>query len=284
MTDQRLQDVLRRIGSVPPFPTTATRVLELISKEDVVPQQLTEVVSADPGLVGKVLKLCNSPIYGFQRQISSIEEAGNLLGNRTLASLVITSSSGKLFQSNGKGANTDLPSLWERCLTNAVAAKLLAGHHGGVNPETAYIAGLLQDVGLLVAEEFLGESCERVRQEMSLGRTLVEAEHQVLGMSHSEISARMLASWMLPSNIVETVRHHHDPDNASEHPVLTATLCLAEALSALLYRDRGLDWPAPTFGHNALERCGLTHGDLLPLVDELTVLMEKAQESLAALH
>jgi HD-like signal output (HDOD) protein len=280
MKDTRLQDVLHCLDSFPPLPTVATRVLELVAHEDMASQQLTEVIGADPILTSNVLDLCNSAICGFQRQIASIEEASNLLGKRPLASLVITSISGQFFKSNSEDAASDQPGIWVRCLTNAIAAKLLAAHHGGVNPENAYAAGLLQDCSLLIGEEYLGESSDQVRREMACGRTLVEAERQVLGMSHSEISARMLASWKVPASITETVRHHHEPDQASEHPVMTATLCLAEALSALLYRKRGLDWPAPTFGHQALDRCGLTHGDLLPLVENLEEQLDRYQESL----
>ena len=87
-----LKDIVQDLRSLEPFPSVATRVLELASDEEVVPSELIEIIQLDPGLTAKVLRLCNSALYGFQREISTLQEAGNLLGVRALVNLVLTSS------------------------------------------------------------------------------------------------------------------------------------------------------------------------------------------------
>ena len=96
MMVETLRSLVTDMRSIAPFPHVASTVLSLAAKPGVVPEQLIEVIQTDPGLTGKVLKLCNSAYYGFQREIASLEEAGNMVGVRTLTNLVLTSCSGRV--------------------------------------------------------------------------------------------------------------------------------------------------------------------------------------------
>jgi HD-like signal output (HDOD) protein len=225
-----LLKIVSDMRSLEPFPHVATSVLAMSSREDVVPDELIEVIQTDPALTGKVLRLCNSAYYGFQREIASLQEAGNMLGARTLTNLVLTSSAGKYFRDYGSAKGRSQEGLWERCVTHAVAARMLARQHVSTDPERAYTAGLLQNMGNMVLDRYCFEERSAVDHEIANGRTQVEAERVVLGVHHAEIGARLSTRWALPDVLVDTIRHHHSPDEATIDPVLTATIHLAEVL------------------------------------------------------
>jgi HD-like signal output (HDOD) protein len=149
--------------SLEPFPGVAARVLEVAGRTEVVPSELIELVQTDPGITSKVLKLCNSAYYGFQREIASLHEAGNLLGVTTLVNLVLTSSAGKYFRDYGSAKNRSMEARWEQCVSNAIGARLIAKRHGKVDPDRAYTAGLLENIGHLVLDRFLDEAIEEIR-------------------------------------------------------------------------------------------------------------------------
>ena len=115
-----LKDLMYEMRSLEPFPGVAARVLEVAGRDEVVPSELIELVQTDPGITSKVLKLCNSAYYGFQREIAALHEAGNLRGVTTLVNLVLTSSAGKYFRDYGSAKGHSMESRWEQCVSNAI--------------------------------------------------------------------------------------------------------------------------------------------------------------------
>tara|TARA_R110002072_G_scaffold166989_10_gene320470 strand:+ start:3343 stop:4188 length:846 start_codon:yes stop_codon:yes gene_type:complete len=274
----QLKNIVADMRSLAPFPTVATSVLALASNEDTVPEDLVTLIQTDPGLTGKVLKLCNSAYYGFQREIASLHEAGNMLGVRTLTNLVLTSSAGNYFQDHGKATGTSQDNLWEQCVTNAIAARLIARHHRRTDPERAYTAGLLQNVGHLVLDRFYGDETAQVQDQMANGSSRLQAEKSVIGMHHAEIGARLSSRWMLPDVLVDTIRYHHEPQNAENDPALAGTIHLAEALARAACGDEDASRIVYEISDAAYELTDLCAGDLAELDTELASEMQKARD------
>ncbi|MCP3918151.1 MAG: HDOD domain-containing protein [bacterium] len=264
-------DLLTSIKNIEPFPTVATRVLQLSGQPDLVPNDLMDVVRADPGIMSKVLKLANSSFYGCQRRIETLTDAGNLLGVKTIVSLVTSSCASSRMKDKGGGGQ-----LWERCLTNAVAARIVAQIHEKIDPERAFTAGLLQDIGELVADS--QEDGERIAigAIVASGRTELEAEKEVLGLTHAEIGARLTSRWGLPEALVDTIRHHHAPEGATRDPILACTTHVAETIVAPLLGER----PAYAVSDTALELLEVSRAQIEGLGDWLTEELDKAREAL----
>ena len=280
--DTPLKDLMFEMRSLEPFPGVAARVLEVAGREDVVPSELIELVQTDPGITSKVLKLCNSAYYGFQREIASLHEAGNLLGVSTLVNLVLTSSAGRYFRDYGSARDRSMESRWEQCVSNALGARLIARRHGRVDPERAYTAGLLENIGHLVLDRFLDDALERVRELARSGTDLIDAEREVLGLNHAEIGARLSARWSLPEVLVDVIRHHHDPDLAGEDAALAATIHLAEILTQEVLATDGDGAPRYSTCPRALELTGLDADELLELSGALTEEMARARDFVAS--
>jgi len=273
-----LKDLMFEMRSLEPFPGVAARVLEVAGQDEVVPSELIELVQTDPGITSKVLKLCNSAYYGFQREIASLHEAGNLLGVTTLVNLVLTSSAGKYFRDYGSAKGHSMERRWEQCVSNAIGARLIARRHGKVDPDRAYTAGLLENIGHLVLDRFLDETIDEIRGMALSGTDLIEAERQVLGLHHAEIGARLSTRWSLPDVLVEVIRHHHDPELAGADAALAATIHLAEILTQDLAKSEGSTDLRYSINAAALDLTGLQFGHLTELSEELQAEMLRAKD------
>lgn len=276
-----LKDLMFEMRSLEPFPGVAARVLELSGRADVVPSELIDLVQTDPGITAKVLKLCNSAYYGFQREIASLHEAGNLLGVTTLVNLVLTSSAGKYFKDNGNVGNQNMERRWEMCVANAIGARIIASRHGKVDPERAYTAGLLENIGHLVLDRFVDSGIEAIRAVAMSGSNLIEAEKKVLGMHHAEIGARLTTRWSLPEVLVDVIRHHHQPELAGADAELAATIHLAEILTQQVEQEsEGADPHALLYeiSEAACDLTGLGQAELNELTGLLGSEMVRARD------
>ncbi|MEL6714989.1 MAG: HDOD domain-containing protein [Planctomycetota bacterium] len=275
-----LKDLMFEMRSLEPFPGVAARVLELSARKDVVPGELIDLVQTDPGMTSKVLKLCNSAYYGFQREIASLHEAGNLLGVTTLVNLVLTSSAGKYFKDYGNAGSDGMESRWTQCVANAIGARIIASRCGKVDPERAYTAGLLENIGHLVLDRFMDSALQAIRAVSLSGTETIDAERKVLGMHHAEIGARLTTRWSLPEVLVDVIRHHHHPEQAAaEDRALAATIHLAEILTQEVLAEQGE--PAALIyevNEAACQLTGLSREDLSELTGVLGQEMARAKD------
>ncbi len=272
-----LKEILQEARTLAPFPEVATRVLTLSQSPTVVPSELIEIVQVDPGLTAKILKLCNSAYYGFQREIASLEEAGNMLGVRALVNLVLTSSAGRYFRDYGSSDPSNQHNLWQESVTHAVASRVIADSSDSADQERAYTAGLLQNIGSLVLDRFYRQGQAYVTAIVAQGYPLVEAEKLALGLHHAELGARLMTRWDMPAVLTDTVRFHHNPEDATIDPVLTATVHLAETMAVARLNGENTAQLTYEVSDAALELTGLDPGDFDAIGVNLRGEMERAQ-------
>lgn len=278
----RVDDIVSTLQSLEPLPQIALRVLELSRREDVVPRDLAAVVQTDPAITAKVLKLCNSAYYGFQREIATLDEASTLLGTRTLTNLVLTSCGGQYFRDFGGSTERTRGELWERSVTVALTAGVLARLQGGLDQHLAYTVGLLQNIGHLVLDRFLHDDRERVLAEVESGASLLEAEESVLGMHHAEVGARLVDRWQLPPVLVDTIRHHHTPAEATVAPDLARVARMAEHVTSCRETGPGLTVMAGELTRYSIDLDGLGGMSVEELEELLSAELERARDFVAA--
>ena len=270
-----LTELLDEIKSVEPLPQVSMRVLELSAREDVVPGELVEVIQTDAGVTAKVLKLCNSAYYGFQREIASLPEAGNLLGTTTLVNLVLTSCAGRYFRNYGRCNPEATLRLWQASVASALATSLLASRRR-VDRNRAYTVGLIENIGQLVLQRFLVEDASLVAAEIERGATLPAAEAIVFGLDHAEIGARLASRWNFPELLIDSIRYHHAPDRSEIDPQMAALGHLGEIATQRL----DLDWAESgrcEMSPRALALCGFDAASFAELDEPLYTEMAKAK-------
>ncbi len=277
---QVLDELLEEIKSVEPLPQVATRVMQLAAREDVVPSDLVAVIQTDAGVTAKVLKLCNSALYGFKREIASLPEAGNLLGTSTLVNLVLTSCAGRYFRNYGYADPEATLKLWEQSIATAFAANWLASRTRAVDRNRAYTVGLLENIGKLVLCRFAHEQEEELRNALANGKSLLEAEHDIFGLDHAEVGARLADKWDFPELLCDAIRFHHLPQIAQIDVAMAEVGHVAEMFVHRL--KVGVSHAEPTYDWNsqALARCDIEATRLEELGQTLRAELDKARRIL----
>lgn len=210
MSTLAMEEVLKVIHRLPSLPTVVMELLASIDQEDVDVGTLAQKIAQDQALTAKALRLANSSFYGRVREVNTMAEAISVLGFRTVRSVVTTAGLMQAMRHTGDAA-VDLGPFWRHGIAAAVCARELAPYLRA-NPDHAYTAGLLHDIGRLVLVTQFGALYEPVvaHRTQSDCSTLV-AERHVLGIDHAAIGQALTAYWKFPAAMQSAVGQHHDP-------------------------------------------------------------------------
>jgi putative nucleotidyltransferase with HDIG domain len=264
-------------------------VLQTLKKLDDPKSSAADVadrLSRDEGLVLRVLKLANSAYYGMPRRVSSVTEAISYLGYRTVKSIVLAASVFQHMDRPLTGYALDRGDLWHHSLAVAASARHIAGKIPGrktVDPEEAYIAGMLHDIGKIVLNDYIrfgyGLIVKIVEDQQ---RPFMEAEREVLGFDHAEVGAQLIEQWQLPQAFVSVARYHHEPESLPDEAdpgerALLDVVHVANVMTLMLGAGLGADGLQYPLSEAALERLSLGEPELLmaELVDCITALDEE---------
>lgn len=213
--DHEIIEEILSCSSLPSLPAVALRVVELTSNVDVKLPELATTIQNDQGLASKVLRTVNSSFYGLPNRCASINKALVLLGLGPVKSLALSFS---LIGSIGdQDDGFDYQSYWRRGLYTAVAAKVVADHLKLAVADEAFLAGLLQDIGVIAMHRALGfRYAEATEAASGDHRQLVKAELSAFEVQHPEIGAMLAQRWKFPDELVMPVRYHERPTAAPQ--------------------------------------------------------------------
>jgi HD-like signal output (HDOD) protein len=254
-----VQLVLSRLETIPPMPALAWQLLESCQKPDVDLSRMALLIESDPSVTTNLLRLCNSPLYGVSRQVTSVRQAASLLGWKQVVALAVTLIASRYLAAAQSGYNLAAGELWRNSVAAALTAELLAEGSGYPDPGTAYTAGLLQDLGKIVLAEFVHQAFREIwtlAEREGLG--FEEAERRVVGISHAEAGGLLLGRWGFPPHLVESVKVHHHPASAEIDPPLARISHLADAVTMTLGLGVGADGLAYPLDREALASLGFS--------------------------
>ena len=213
------QDRKGLLARIPAFPPIVLRLLDLLARDDVEIRELVALISSDPAFSVQILRVANSPLFGFRSQIDSLQSALVVLGLRRIRSLCMT-----LATANHMKAVLHIEEL-ARCWRHMLACALLTEELArccSAFEDRAYTAGLLHDVGrlgLLLA--YPGEYAELLRRADRNTLELLDIEHREMGMDHCEAGRALAEYWNLPPDFQIVAARHHDPNGAAAVDLLT---------------------------------------------------------------
>lgn len=261
-TNEKLEDVLNRLGRLPPLPESIQRINRMIDSEQTTLDAVGHEIAKDYALSAQVLQLINSSFYGFSDRISSIKQAVVLLGLNVIRTLTGTSWVSEMIKDSSKG-------LHHHSLATARTSYVLSGALSIGEPEEIASLGLLHDLGKAVLAKFLPEDFQQVRNITDHNNICFhQAELEVLGVTHAVVAGRLLQKWNLPERVVQPISHHHDEKLPDAFRKETALLRLAD----LMVRAEGCgyvgDLSMPDFPGEIAEELHLSLADLHMLADE----------------
>lgn len=212
----------------------ACRLMETLGDSQASAREVAEVVRQDISLSAKILRLANSAFYGVPRTVSSITDAVVLLGTKVIGTLVLSLTVFDLFPGKG-GRAFDRMEFWRHSLLCAATGRLLAGRlDGGPDPEDAFCACLLHDIGKIVMDQYLQDDMKRVMEEAnSAGIPFYQSERKLLDYSHADVALWLTSNWNLPDVVVVPMVNHHEPlDTEAE---LRDAACVCHLADHLTY-------------------------------------------------
>jgi putative nucleotidyltransferase with HDIG domain len=251
-----------------PIPQIALKVLRIINEGLYDIRNLTEEIRKDQVISARTLQLCNSVIFARRRKIESLDHALVLLGQDLLLKFVISASLNNFFGQAGMGYSLCKGGMYHHAVGTAVIAEKLAEITRKVDPSLAYTAGLLHDIGKVVLDQYVNSGFPLFyRQLNDEGKNFSEVEKQVLGIDHTEAGARLAINWSFPESLVETIRHHHNPEDARQHNGLVHIVYLADLLMSRFHTGLELERLNTDALATRLETIGLSISGFPELVD-----------------
>lgn len=258
--------VLDYVQKLPSLPGIVVDILESFNNEEVNVHTLAHKVARDQALAARVLRVANSPFFGLSGQIGSISEAVSVLGFNNLRGLVMAAAIIDSFPRTKQGF--DWMAFWRHGIGAGVCARVLA-KRAGLNPETAFTAGLLHDIGRLVMEVYFPQACAQVpwSGEGSTAEVLA-AERAALGLDHAGLGGVVAKRWHFPRAIREAIELHHVAAGAGQDKTLTDVVYVANLFAHALADGRIREDKAGYFLAEARKRLGLDGATLEALAGE----------------
>jgi diguanylate cyclase (GGDEF)-like protein len=206
-----LNEIIDGIGKLPTLPGVAIKILETVQDQKSGLKELADILSTDPPLSAEVLRLINSPYYGLNTRITSVQHAVKLLGATTVKNLALSFSVVKCFQADNSDG-FDYTQFWKDSLFSAVAMKSMAKNICRQAADDAFFLGLLHNIGILTLSQCMPDQYSLVLTEKSKSQASYhDAEKQVLGFTHMDIGSLLVKKWGLPDTFYKPMRHHHFP-------------------------------------------------------------------------
>lgn len=213
------------------LPEVALRVNQIVADPYHSVTDIGCVLRQDPGMTARLLKIVNSPFYGFPSKIDSIARAITIIGTQDLRDLILATSVVKAFS----GLTNDMvtmESFWHHSIGCALIARGLATQRQEPHPERFFVAGLLHDIGnLLIYQKIPELAREALLRATHQGEVLHVAEQAVMGFDHAAVGGELLRVWNLPKYLEEAVAFHHAPEKAKQFPIDAALIHLANIIA-----------------------------------------------------
>jgi HD-like signal output (HDOD) protein len=232
-TATSLDQLAAKSGQLYSLPSVALQVLQLTRNPYVDTRLLKDCIENDPAISSRILRVVNSSLFGLSREVSDLGQAVNMLGLKPLKLLVLGFS-----LPNGLFLDVESKTLlwyWKHTLTKAVAARELSHRLWRIPGDEAFLAGLFQDLGVLLLFQQLGQPYARfLDRAITHHLDLAALERRALGFSHTELSARLLQQWSFPESLCDALAWQ--PVEGTYQPALTQILHLSE-LFAQLFAD-----------------------------------------------
>ena len=261
------------IGSPPPV---YHKLNQAMQDSDASFEDFSDIISADPSLAARLLRIANSPFYGQDSKVETIVHAVGIVGIGHLTELALAT----IMVNQFKGIDKDLvnmQSFWMHSIGCGLAARTIAKNAGERHVEPYYTASMLHDIGsLILYKEIPDKAREILTRCKSEGLSLSTVEEEVLGFTHAEVGAIVFTKWGLPGSLVAAVQYHHNPSEAKDHPLFPAIVHLADIIAYEMDLGTGGEPTIPVLDPAAIQRTGLTRAFLTDIQGQVRDQVDEA--------
>ena len=238
-------------------------------------KEFSAIISNDPSLSARLLKIVNSPFYGLESEVETITHALGFIGTEQLTELVLATSVAGQFSEIPKNL-INMDQFWRHSIACGVTAKTIAAWHGERNLESYYLVGMLHDIGSLIIYKKFPEASGKILQRCKDKKEyLHDVEQKVFAATHAKVGGELLKGWGLPALLYEPVYFHHQPEKAQEHALITKILHVADSMVDEMKLGCSGEAVANPVKPEILEELGFTELPVEQFSEEITELYEE---------
>jgi HD-like signal output (HDOD) protein len=280
--EKRLIVLKTYISRMPSLSTTAMKVAEICNNPHTSPADLNRVISLDPVLTGRVLKLVNSAYYGLATQVTSLTRAIIMVGLNTVVNLAISTAVVEKMEVSNPSGPLSVDDFWTHSLCAGVVAKFLSGLRGipAAGQEEYFVAGLLHDLGKVALNDCFSEEYGQVFNRVREGlMSLSAAEMEAFGIDHCQVGRMIAEKWQLGASLGDSLAYHHDLKGAdgSSRPLVTLVSLGDSYANMLGMGSPGYPKPDESVLSSLLEKAGLRADILSDYEGKVLEEIEKAR-------
>ena len=276
--NQKLLMLVGQLERLPTLPTVCLRANELMTDPNSSATDIGSVIAHDQVIAAKLLGIVNSSFYGFRQRITTVTRAMTMIGFRGLKDLILTLGALPALRLDKSHENFNATAFWSHSVGVATCARSIAMTLQMPNPEEAFTAGLLHDIGKIAEYQFLTEEFMAIQEEAHLKNIpLYEVEKQRNRFSHADVGDLLAKRWRFSESLIECIACHHTPSLAHRHPREVAIIHLADIIARAKLLGDPYDQRVPPLDTGAWETAGLKTNQLNRLMANCDVEFEKSK-------
>jgi signal transduction histidine kinase/HD-like signal output (HDOD) protein len=299
--EKRVELILQQLQQLPTLPAVAVKVLEITGRDETSAKQVIELISSDPPLTTKILQLVHRADLGIRGFVHTVERAVVLLGFEAVRSAVLALSVFQTLDRDGAKVITrfNREEFWKHSLAVACCCELLApvmSLKERIDPNEAFVCGLLHDLGKVALDAILPKSFDRVVEAADLLRgNIADVERTVIGLDHMVVGKRLAEWWQLPVTIRDCIWLHGQHPDALPATVKNAAMVNLVTLADSLVREQHLGYSGnyayPVSRAALAKQLGLNdaaivqaQSQLITKIEERAVILGLGQSSSSELY
>ncbi len=279
-----VDELLDKIGALPPMPMVARRASEIIKDPKSSMVDLANVVKLDPSMSSIILRWVNSAYYALRHPVVSIEQAVVFLGQRTVQNLVLSASVASFMSRPLPGYALEKGDLWKHAVGTAAGGRLIMQGINQSQAEDTYYAGLFCDVGKLAFDVLIQKGIVQqgsFRSDTASPHAFHETETNVFGYDHPIVSAAMAKRWKLPDYLVQVIQYHHTPAKVPEpYQTMAYAVHAADAMMMMMGIGLGVDGLQYNLDPNTQKVLHWTDDNFETMVNRVLPMISEAESFL----
>ncbi len=264
------EELDRAFASIKPIPQAAIKVMRMLDEEGSSFKEIANEIRKDQIITASVIRICNSALFKGSATIDTLDDALIILGRDVLVKSILLAAINNYFSQAGSGYALCYGSLYHHAVSSAIIAEKLARKSGKVRPQTAYTAGLLHDIGMVVLDQALASSAPLFYRNIQKTKAnVLEVEKQIFGMDHCEAGKKLARQWSFPESLIDCISSHHTPEKTRTSPRLSHIIFLTELIMSRFHTSLELVPTSVEYFESSLQKIGLSISEFPDIVSQI---------------
>ncbi|MBT5550262.1 MAG: HDOD domain-containing protein [Nitrospina sp.] len=272
-----IRNLIEQSPKISSLPTIFYQINEAVEDPECSFVEIGEIISGDPSLAARLLRIVNSSFFGFPSKIETISHAVTIVGMAQLHDLALATTVVNQFKGIPK-ESLNMEKFWLHSVATGLAARIIAVYRREPNADRFYLMGMLHDLGRLVLFLNIPDQMQKIMNCYEEGGLLHDAENKVLGADHAAVVGMLLEMWKLPEMLQDAVAYHHSPSQSPRYPTAASIVHVADIIAHGMELGTCGERYVPPLNPKAWEMLDLPTNLLLSIVEQIDRQANEAVE------